>query len=140
MEGDLYIFQQNVTLNAQLLLLHCATYLKLIPPASGGHPHRHLQTFVSLAPCPGHHLWPWKSRLMLLLLGGDNGNLSVALGKKGCFHGTRPIHQDPTNAVFTFTYIMGLGEPRWSCSHSRRWKTRTSPCPSLLIESLLLPA
>ena len=50
MEGDLYIFQQNVDLDTQLLLLDCATYLKLIPPASGGHPHHHLQIFISLPP------------------------------------------------------------------------------------------
>ena len=50
MEGDLYIFQQNVALDTQLLLLDCATYLKLIPPASGGHPHHHLQIFISLPP------------------------------------------------------------------------------------------
>nr|CAI9693048.1 unnamed protein product [Rangifer tarandus platyrhynchus] len=49
-EGDLYIFQRNVTLDTQLLLLDCATYLKLVPPASGGHPHHRLRIFISLSP------------------------------------------------------------------------------------------
>lgn len=49
---------------------------------------------------------------MLLLLGGDNGNLSVALGKKVVVSmETTSYSSGPNKCSFTFTYIMGLGEP-----------------------------
>lgn len=56
-------------------------------------------------------------------LGWISDPLSLALGWR-LFPG-RPHHilQDPTNITFPLTSITGLGGPRESSCHSRRWRT-----------------